>query len=333
MQFAWPAMLWSLLALPLFVAAYVFHLSRCKKAQRRVPALRLVADAMSATSHARHAPAALLIAAVGVLLLSAARPTAVLPLPSHHETVVLAIDVSHSMRAQDVPPNRLVAAKEAAKAFVAAQRRSTRIGIVEFSGEALLVQAPTRDREALFAAIDALHTRDATAIGGAILASLRALFPHAEIDDSAARDTLVRTAYQAPLERGSHKSGAVILLTDGQNTVGPDAYDAALVAAERGVRIYTVGFGTAGGATVGGPGWSVHVTLDEPLLREIAETTGGQYLHAETAEELKGVYSELTSSVILESRRTELTALLCAAAALGALCAGGLSLLQFGRVA
>lgn len=319
MKFAWPAMLWSLASLPLFIGAYLLFLSRRRKMQRRVAALRLVAESMNVKAASRHAPALLLAAAIGVLLVSAARPSVVLPVPSHLETVVLAIDVSHSMRAQDVPPTRLVAAQQAAKAFVAAQRPSTRIAIVEFSGEAMLVQPPTQDREALFAAIDALQTRDATAIGGAILASLRALFPYA--------------ALGPPVEPGSHKSGAIILLTDGQNTVGPDAGDAAALAAGRGVRIYTVGFGTPSGATVGGPGWSVHVYLDEPLLRSVAETTRGEYLHAQTADELQTVYSHLTSTLVLESRRTELTALFCAVAALVALLAGGLSLVQFARVA
>jgi len=326
-------MLWSLLALPLFIAAYLFLLSRRRELQRRMAALRLVAESMNASSTARHAPMGLLIAAVGLLLVSAARPTAVLPVPSHHETVVLAIDVSHSMRAEDVHPNRLAAAKEAAKAFVAAQRATTRIGVVEFSGEALLAIAPTRDRDAVAAAIDSLHTRDATAIGDAILVSLKALFPRAEFEVSEGRDTLYGAASRTAVAPGSNVSSALILLSDGQNTVGPDANDAAALAAERGVRIYTVGFGTPNGTTVGGPGWSVHVHLDEALLRGIAEATRGEYLHAQTAGELNSVFSELTATLVLESRRTELTALLCAAAALVAVLAGGLSLVRFGRIA
>lgn len=326
-------MLWSLAALPLFVAAYWVFLSRRRKMQRQVAALRLVAKAMNVQSRWRHAPALLLVAAVGVLLVSSARPSAVLPLPTHVETIVLAIDVSHSMLAQDVPPSRLAAAQEAAKAFVAAQRPSTRIAIVEFSGEAMLVQPATHDREAARAAIDALHTRDATAIGSAILVSLRALFPREELDLGAARDTLSGASLEPPVEPGSHTSGAIILLTDGQSTVGPDARDAARLAADRGVRIYTVGFGTPSGTTVGGPGWSVHVYLDDALLREVAELTRGEYLHAQTASDLHNVYAHLTSTLVLESKRTELTAVFCAVAAVVALLAGGLSIVQFGRVA
>jgi Ca-activated chloride channel family protein len=336
MEFAWPAMLWSLVALPLLVAAYAGWVWRRRRLARRQAPLRLLAEAMHGRSAWRHAPAVLLFVAIAALLLSAARPTAVLPLPSHHETVILAIDVSHSMRAEDVAPNRLVAAQEAAKSFVDAQRRGTRIGVVAFSSEAALVQAPTTDREALWRAIESLQTQDATAIGAAIIVALQALFPSADLDPDAVRrrDTLftapAAAAAQAP---GSFTSGAIILLTDGQNTAGPDAAEAAQLAADRGVRVYTVGFGTASGATVGGPGWSVHVQLDEGLLRGIADTTWAEYLHAQTAPELKKVYASLSSSLTLEGRATELGAFLCAAAALAALLAGAISLVSFRRVA
>jgi Ca-activated chloride channel family protein len=336
MRFAWPAMLWTLAVLPLLVAAYLALLSRRRAAARRDALLGVVADAMGAASMRRHVAPLLLLAAIGALLVSAARPSAVLPLPSHHETVILAVDVSHSMRAEDVAPNRLAAAQEAAKAFVAGQRSSTRIGLVAFSGDAVLVQAPTSDREQLEQAIDSLQTQDATAIGSAIVASLQALFPAAELDPDwvRPRDTLLTpVAVEAPVEPGSLRSAAVILLSDGQNTAGPDALDAASLAGMRGVRIYTVGFGTAHGTLVVGPGWSVHVQLDEALLRAIARETRGEYFHAETASELKGVYAQLTSSLVLERRWTEVTALLCAAAALAALAAAGLSLVSFRRVA
>jgi Ca-activated chloride channel family protein len=313
MEFAWPGMLWSLLALPLLAGAYTLHVAR-----RRPSPLRIVVEAMAGASPGRHVPAVLLLAALGALLLSAARPSAVLPLPSHHETVILALDVSHSMRAEDVVPNRLAAAQEAAKAFVAQQRPGTRIGVVAFSGEATLVQAPTTDRAALESALHALRTQDATAIGAAIEVSMRALFPEG-------------TQVAAP--PGSYRSAAVILMTDGQNTAGPDAGEAAALAAARGVRVYTVGFGTPHGTMVGGPGWAVHVRLDEDLLRQIADTTRGEYLHAETAAELKHAYATLTSRLVLERRSTEISALLCALAALATVLAAALSLTSFARVA
>jgi Ca-activated chloride channel family protein len=336
MRFAWPAMLWSLALLPLLVATYLHLLSRRSEAARRDALLGVVADAMGATSMRRHLPPLLMLAAVAALLLSAARPSAVLPLPLHHETVILAIDVSHSMRADDVPPSRLAAAQEAAKAFVSGQRSGTRIGLVAFSGDATLVQAPTSDREALERAIDGLQTQDATAIGSAIVASLQALFPAAELDPDwvRPRDTLFTpVAVPVPVEPGSLRSAAVVLLSDGQNTAGPDARDAAELAALRGVRVYTVGFGTPDGTLVGGPGWSVHVHLDEALLRTIAAQTRAEYFHAETASQLKNVYANLTSSLVLERRWTEVSALLCALAAFAAALAAALSLVSFRRVA
>jgi Ca-activated chloride channel family protein len=334
MQFGWPAMLWSLAALPLLVAAYAMHLSRRRALARRYASLAMVAEARAGATLPRHAPAALLLVAIATLLVSAARPSIVLPLPSHHETVILAVDVSHSMRADDVRPNRLAAAKAAAKAFIAEQRPSTRIGLVAFSGDAALVQAPTDDREAIEAAVDSLQTQDATAIGSAILASLQALLPQADIvPDAPGRDALYGTAAIEPVDPGTLKSTAVILLSDGQNTVGPDAMDAAYLAADHGVRVYTVGFGTLSGTTVGGPGWSVHVYLDESLLRNIAATTRAEYFHASTASELKNVYRTLSSTLALETKPTELTATLCIAAVLAALLAAGLSLVSYRPVA
>lgn len=329
-------MLWSLLALPLLAAAYLACVLRRRTLARRQAPLRMVDEAMKGPSTRRHAPALLLLTALAALLVSAARPSAVLPLPGHHETVILAIDVSHSMRAADVAPSRLVAAQDAAKSFVDAQRRGTRIGVVTFSSEAALVQAPTTDREALARAIESLQTQEATAIGAAIVVSLQALFPSADLDPDAvrAKDTLFAVPSEVAAQQpGSFTSGAIILLTDGQNTAGPDAAEAAQLAADRGVRVYTVGFGTATGATVGGLGWSVHVSLDEGLLRSIADTTWAEYLHAETATELRKVYATLSSSLALEGRATELTAFLCALAALAALLAGAISLVSFQRVA
>lgn len=314
MHFAWPAMLWSLLALPALLAAYFLFVQWRRRRPGRDASLRMVEEWASPGRAWRHAPAVMLLAAIAALLVSSARPSTVLPVPSHHATVILAIDVSHSMQAQDVYPSRLAAAKEAANSFVEAQGRSTRIGIVAFSGEAMVVQAPTADRDDVRSAIEALHPRDATAIGAAIETSLRALFPP-----------------EAPPR--APDSAAIILLSDGQNTAGPDASEAALQAAGRGVRVYTVGFGTPSGTTIGGPGWSVHVHLDEDLLRNIADTTGAQYLHAETAAELKSAYATLNATLVLERRTTELTAFLCAAAALVALAAAGMSLVSFRRVA
>jgi Ca-activated chloride channel family protein len=321
MQFLWPDMLWLLAALPALAGAYWIVLRRRKSAALRYPNLGILRDAMAGhVALRRHVPPLLLLTGLAAILFSAARPSAVVTLPSHHEAVILAIDVSGSMRARDVHPSRLAAAQAAAKAFIAEQRSSTRIGIVEFSGSAALVQPPTRSREDLHRAIDALMPQNATAIGSGILVSINALFPEAQ------------KSPPKPAEPGSHTSGAVILLTDGQNSSGPDAIQAAREAAARGVRVYTVGIGTAQGELVHVEGWSMRVALDEVTLRKVADLTAGEYLNATSAAELKKVYEVLTSKVLMEKQSTEITALFSAAGGLVIAVAALLSLLWFNRI-
>src|SRR5690242_14843049 len=182
MTFLWPEALFGLLALPLLVGAYLLALKRRKKDALRYSNLGLVRQAAARSSWRRHVPPALFLAAIVVLLAAAARPAAVVMLPSEHETVILAMDVSGSMRASDVKPTRLAAAQAAAKSFVNDTARSTRIGLVAFAGSAALVQAPTANREDLFAAIDQLQLQNATAIGSGLLASLKAIFPDQEFE-------------------------------------------------------------------------------------------------------------------------------------------------------
>ena len=233
MQFLWPNMLWLAALLPMLIAGYVLIIRRRQKSAVRYASVGLAKDAMrGGPSLRRHIPPVLLLIAVAAMLFSVARPAAVVTLPSHHETVILAIDVSGSMRAKDVEPTRLAAAQAAAKAFIAEQPSGTRIGIVEFSATAALVQAPTRSREELLRTIDGLRTQGATAIGSAILVSYKALFPDAEVDLYAA-NLYKRTAAQTKAEQaGSYKSAAVILLTDGQNSAGPDPVEADRVHAQ-----------------------------------------------------------------------------------------------------
>jgi Ca-activated chloride channel family protein len=333
MDFLWPQMLWLPSALPLLVAGYLLILRHRKKAAVRYASLSTVREAMrGGPAIRRHIPALLVLLAIGAMLLSVARPAAVITLPSHHDTVILAIDVSGSMRADDVEPTRLAAAQAAAKSFIAEQPGTTRIGIVEFSSAAALVQAPTRSREDLERTIDGLRTQAATAIGSAILVSFKALFPDAELDLQSS-NLYRRTGVPAKaVEPGSYKSAAVILLTDGQNSAGPDPLEAARMAAERGLRVYTVGFGTENGEIRWDGGASMRVALDEATLRRIADLTGAGYFHAASASELKEVYRNLNSSSILEKKATEITAIFCAAAALTLLAASALSLLWFNRL-
>jgi Ca-activated chloride channel family protein len=271
--------------------------------------------------------------------------------------VILAIDVSGSMRATDVKPTRLAASQAAARAFVVAQPRSTRIGIVTFAGTASLVQPPTENREDVAQAIERLQPQRGTAIGSAIVVSLATIFPGTGIDlrmlgrreagadgnreqrRDAARAGPGGMAAGAPQDKpfepvpaGSFESAVIVLLSDGQSTTGPDPVAAARLAAERGVRIYTVGIGTAKGEVLRTDGWSMRVSLDEAGLKTVADLTRGEYFLADSAAELKRIYQSMSSRFVMEKKELEVGALFAAGAALLALLGAGLSVAWYGRV-
>ena len=342
MSFIWPEMLWLLLALPLLVAGYLWLLARRKKSVLRYANLSLVKEALGPRgAWRRHLPPALLLLAIAALLVAAARPAAIISLPSQQETIVLAMDVSGSMRAADVKPNRLVAAQEAAKAFVADLPRSVRIAVVAFAGTAAVVQAPTLSRDDVNAAIDRFQLQRGTAIGSGIVLSLATIFPEAGIDLS--QITGQRNMPPSPgdkpkqdftpVQPGSYNSAAIILLTDGQRTTGPDPMEAAKMASDRGVRIYTVGVGTKEGETIGFEGWSMRVRLDEETLKAIANQTRADYFYAGTADDLKKVYQSLSTRLVVEKRETEISALFAGLGALLMVAGAALSVWWFGRVA
>jgi Ca-activated chloride channel family protein len=348
MLFLWPNALWLLLLLPAAVAAYVYILGRKKKAALEYSNLGMVKAAMGARQrYRRHIPPAIFLVALAAMLVALARPAAIVTLPTQHETVILAIDVSGSMRADDVKPTRLAAAQAAAKAFINDTPRTTRIGIVAFAGSAALVQAPTTNREDLYAAIEQLQLQHATAVGSGILASLKAIFPDQEFEvkpqrlQSAAAGSsgsssrvLGEPKKEAPkpVPPGSYKSAVVILLTDGQTTTGPDPVDAARLAAERGVRVFTVGVGTPDGQILTGEGWSIRVRLDEDALKVIADMTRAEYFFAGNAPDLKKIYEGLNSKLVLEKKETEITVFFAAIATALSLVAAFLSLLWFNRL-
>ena len=343
MSFLWQEALWGLLALPLLVLAYLWLLKRRKKVALTWASLGVVKEAMGAQrAWRRHVPPALLLLALAALLVATARPTAVITLPLIEQTVILAMDVSGSMRATDVEPNRLVASQNAAKAFLAELPRAVRVGVVSFAGTAAIVQPPTLSRDDVVAAIDRFQLQRATAIGSGIVLSLAAIFPDAGIDLSqiTGQRLMPRALGDAkpekeflPVEPGSYGSAAIILLTDGQRTTGPDSMDAARMAADRGIKIYTVGIGTKEGDTIGFEGWSMRVRLDEETLKQIALATRAEYFYAGTALDLKKVYQSLGSRLTAQKKETEITALFAALGGLLALGAAALSLWWFGRVA
>jgi Ca-activated chloride channel homolog len=349
MKFLWPEMFWLLLALPLLIGLYVWVLRRKKKAAVRYANLGLVKQAVGNRQHwRRHVPPALFLLAIAAMLLAGTRPHAVMLLPSQQQTIILAMDVSGSMRATDVQPNRLVASQNAAKAFLEELPAHVRVGIVTFAGSAAVVQAPTTARDDLVNAIDRFQLQRGTAIGSGIILSLATLFPDAGIDlaslsydrpNAGSRGTPIDKAGASsdkkefkPVPPGSNTTTAIILLTDGQRTTGIDTIEAAQMAADRGVRIYTVGIGTVEGENIGFEGWSMRVQLDEETLKNVARVTQGNYFYAGNATELKKVYESLTSRVALERKETEVSALLALAGALLASLAAALSLLWFNRI-
>jgi Ca-activated chloride channel family protein len=345
MIFLWPEFLWLLLALPLLVLLYLWLMRRKKKTALRYASLSIVKEAMGpGQSIRRHIPPALFLLALAAMLVAAARPQAVVTLPSNQQTIILAMDVSGSMRATDVKPSRLEAAQAAAKAFLAELPRHVKVGIVAFAGSAQVAQLPTTNREDLVTAIDRFQLQRATATGNAIVISLATLFPDAGITldslqmgrerqrgssiDSEKKEKKEFT----PVAPGSFNSAAIIMLTDGQRTTGVDPMEAAKMAADRGIRVYTVGIGTVDGETIGFEGWSMRVRLDEETLKAIANKTNADYFYAGTAQDLSKVYEALSSRLTVEKKETEVSALFALAAAALALLSAGLSILWFNRI-
>ena len=335
MGFLSPEALWLLAVLPASVALYLFILNRKRREAVRFANLTLIKESLGKSLWwRRHLPPAMLLVALAAMIAAIARPTAVITLPSSHETVILAIDVSGSMRAADVQPSRIEAAQAAARDFIAQQPRSTRIGLVAFAGSAALVQPPTSNRHDLLAALDQLQLQHATAVGSGILVSLKAIFPDQsfEVTPPRLRNASSKNPDFRPVPPGSYAAAAIILLTDGQTTTGPDPVEAARLAAERGVRVFTVGVGTDSGQILTGEGWSMRVRLDEEALKAIADLTRAEYFYAGSAMDLKKVYQSLRSKLVMEKKETEVTALFSAIAAATVLLSAGLSLLWFNRV-
>jgi Ca-activated chloride channel family protein len=342
-SFLWPEMLWSLALLPALVLLYFWLLARKRKAALQWSSLGILKQAMGrGAGWRRHMPPMLLLMALAALLLATARPTAQVTLPSAQQTLMLAMDVSGSMRATDVLPSRLEASQIAAKAFVKSLPRHVRVGVVSFAGTAAVVQAPTLSRDDVIAAIDRFQLQRGTAIGSGIVLSIATLFPDADIELSEVTGEAGRmpkplgskpeAKKPAPVPPGSYNSAAVILLTDGQRTTGPDPMDAAKMAADRGVKVYTVGFGTVDGEIIGFEGWSMRVRLDEEALKAIATLTHAEYFFAGSADDLKKVYDTLSSRLVFETKETEISALFAALGAALVVLAAGLSIAWFGRV-
>jgi Ca-activated chloride channel family protein len=344
MSFLWPSLLWLALLLPALVALYLLLLTRRRRHTLRLGSIAVAKlAAAQAPRWRRHVPPALMLLALGALLVALARPVVMLTLPLAERTIMLAMDVSGSMRAEDVEPNRLAASQAAAKAFVDKLPRAVRVGVVSFAGTAAVVQAPTDSRDDVIKAIDRFQLQRGTATGSGIILSLATLFPDEGIEiqhvtgqrNFPGSDIRRKkeAAPAAPVEPGSYASAAIIMLTDGQRTTGPDPLEAAKMAADHGIRVYTVGIGTTKGENISFEGWSMRVRLDEETLKSISLLTRGEYFYAGSAADLKKVYEGLSARMVVERKETEVTALFSALGALLAVMATGLSLWWFGRVA
>jgi Ca-activated chloride channel family protein len=339
MNFLWPGYLLLLLIIPLLITVYIWILRRKRVFAVRYSSLSLVREALPRHNwwH-QHLPFILFLLGLACLVTAIARPQAEFEVPLSRTTIILAIDVSRSMCATDVSPNRLTVAQEADLAFIQNQADDTRIGIVAFAGFAEIVVPPTNDKEVLQEAIANFTTSLGTAIGSATLRSLDAI---AEVNSAVAPSgvILMPQAGEPSPEETIYQPDIIVLLTDGANSQGPLPLDAAQQATDRQVRVYTIGFGTTnpeqllctsqqlggdilneefgrdfgvglggipGGATGSGfGGFRRYLVLDEPTLQGIADITGGVYYRAEDANQLYQVFVDLPTEIVRQKERLE----------------------------
>ncbi|MBM3514640.1 MAG: VWA domain-containing protein [Alphaproteobacteria bacterium] len=342
MIFEWPLLLWASVLAPLLIVGFVMV------RRRRLAAVQHYAQwagpvAAPVSRWRRWVPLVLSFTGMIALFVAMARPIAVVPIASFRDRVILALDVSNSMEAADMAPTRFDAAKVAAKSFIDNQDSNTQIGIVAFAGAALPIQRPTYDREKLKEAIDRLELMEGTALGGAIQVALQTLYPKEsfEIERPKEKDEGVALGDPKPpvaegekivRDPGSEDAAAIIVLTDGAATAGPNPLEVAKLAAERGVRVFTVGVGTADGEVVKAKGISMRVKLDEETLRKIADVTLARYFLASTDTDLREIYENLNARLTTETKELEITAFVLAFAA-GLIAIGVmLSLAWFDRI-
>jgi Ca-activated chloride channel family protein len=336
--FAWPLALIGLLVVPLLIAVYVLLQRRRNRYAVRFTNLALLKEvAPRAPGWRRHVPAALFLVAVTAMIVALARPQLEVPVPVEQSYVMLAIDTSRSMEANDLQPTRIDAAKEAAKQFVGALPKTARVGVVSFSDRAVINLPPTDDHKIAIETIDKLGTQAATAIGEGIIASLSVL-PGGELSQQ--RPTAPNAPGNSqPPRQGSgtqrptpNVPSTIVLLSDGASNRGVSPLQAAREAKERNVKVYTIGIGTREGGTVMSGGQLLRVYLDEATLRRIAEMTDAEYFFAPSERDLSRVYKSLGTTVGWERELTEVTAGVTAAALILTLAGGLLSLLWFNRL-
>jgi Ca-activated chloride channel family protein len=336
MSFLWIDLLWVMLLVPVLIAAYILLQRRRQKYALRYASLSLVKEALGrGPGIRRHIPPILFLFGVVAMIMALARPVATVVLPSQEGTIILTIDVSGSMRAEDMKPSRLEAAKAAARTFVEKQPKHVRIGVVSFSESAAIVHPPTQDREAVLAAINRLTPQRGTAIGRGIVISLDAILEEpSKKPDPSTRDplTLAEKTPPPPVPRGTYAPAIIVLLSDGQSNSGPRPLDIIEQALNRGVRVYTIGVGSPEGIVMSFEGFSIRVRLDEDTLKQIANKTDAKYFKADNETDLRDIYENLSTQLVFKAEQTELTAWFTGFAAALLLVAGMLALLWFNRL-
>ena len=333
MSFIWPTLLLALIFVPLLILLYLQIQRRRGKLAARYGSLGIVHDAAGkGMGFRRHIPATIFLSGLTILLFSLARPQATVSVPKIEGTVMLTFDVSGSMAADDFQPTRMEAAKAAAHQFVENQPAGVSIGVVVFSDGGISVQVPTDNREETFATIDRLVPRRGTSLANGILVALNTIAVDAGDPPILNTNNLSEPANPVEAPQGWYPSAVIVLLTDGENNEDPDPVIAADLAADLGVRIYTVGIGSPAGALLEVEGFMVHTSLNEPMLQYIASTTGGMYYNAGNEEELRKIYDDLEPKLSIKPEEMEITSIFAGFGMIVFLIGGMLSLLWFGHV-
>ncbi len=334
MSFIWPFMLAALILIPLGIGLYVQLQRRRQRTAARYGTLGLMQTAAGAgLGWRRHVPAVFFLFGLTALVFALARPQAVVSLPRVEGTVMLVFDVSGSMAAEDFEPNRMEAAKAAATTFVQGQPATVQIGVVAFSDGGLAVQVPTDDQAAVLAAIQRLAPNRGTSIGGGLAAALEAIFaPESQQPRQLSNLTPEPPATPTPVPAGTFAPAVIVLLSDGENNARPEPLEVAQAAADRGVRIYTIGIGSAAGTTLTVNGFTVFTQLNEELLKQMSDLTGGQYFNAADEEQLQTIYSGLQPQLVVREQSLEVTSLLAGLGIALLLVGGAVSLWWFSRL-
>ncbi len=334
MTFIWPFMLWSLILIPLFIILYLGIQRRRRRMAARSGGFGLtLSPSGNQPGGRRHVPPVLFILSLAVMSVALARPQTVVNLPRIEGTVILAFDVSGSMAADDFKPTRMEAAKAAARDFIERQPSTVQIGVVAFSDSGFSVQPPTNDQNAILAAINRLTPQRGTSLANGIQASLNVIaLQNQPAPLLYSNLTPTPIAIPTPVPAGSYGPSVIVMLTDGENNESPDPLALAQNAADRGVRIYTVGIGSPLGTDLHINGFIVHTQLDEATLQQISQITGGTYYNAQNEQDLRKIYDQLDPQLVIKPEKTEITSIFAGAGVLLLLVGGLFSFLWFNHI-